>query len=213
MGTYEDSHYRLSRKEKHNDYLCFSQLFFVILHYKIYNNFITMKEDNLRKLKNIIEENLNFNIVIKKFGKPKKAFLAFLERALMYMRMYGKYRLARWEMNQMDVVLSAYNEEEMDFFLMDNSKEEAYNYSPSDIEYLRSLNVYSHAERRVRTNLTKERLKDFHLLVLLEFSIPPLKVVVKKIRIYAKRFVLMKILIITDGSMKMNMMNIGYQMI
>lgn len=88
-----------------------------------------MKEDNLRKLKNIIEENLNFNIVIKKFGKPKKAFLAYLERALMYMHMYGKYRLARWEMNQMDVVLSAYNEEEMDFFLMDNSKEEAYNYN------------------------------------------------------------------------------------
>lgn len=174
-----------------------------------------MKEDNLTKLKYLIRQNLDFDFVLRKFGKPKKAFLAYLERALMYMRMYGKYRLARWEMNQMDVVLSAYNEEEMDFFLMDNSKEEAYNYnySPSDIEYLRFLNVYSHAERRVRTNLTKERLKDFHLLVLLEFSIPPLKVVVKKIRIYAKRFVLMKILIITDGSMKMNMMNIGYQMI
>lgn len=120
-----------------------------------------MKEDNLTKLKYLIRQNLDFDFVLRKFGKPKKAFLAYLERALMYMRMYGKYRLARWEMNQMDVVLSAYNEAEMDFFLMDNSKEEAYNnnYSPSDIEYLRSLNVYSHAERRVRTNLTKERLK------------------------------------------------------
>ena len=122
-----------------------------------------MKEDNLTKLKYLIRQNLDFDFVLRKFGKPKKAFLAYLERALMYMRMYGKYRLARWEMNQMDVVLSAYNEEEMDFFLMDSSKEEAYNYaynySPSDIEYLRSLNVYSHAERRVRTNLTKERLK------------------------------------------------------
>ncbi len=120
-----------------------------------------MKEDNLRKLRYIIGDNLDFDFVLRKFGQPKKAFLAYLERALMYMRMYGKYRLARWEMNQMDIVLSEYKEEEgMKFFLMDNSKEGIYNYSPSDIEYLRSLNVYSHAERRVRANLTKERLKN-----------------------------------------------------
>ena len=120
-----------------------------------------MKEDNLRKLKNIIEENLNFNIVIKKFGKPKKAFLAYLERALMYMRMYGKYRLAIMEKDQFDNILSSYNDENMKMFMMDYSEKigKTSNYDPKDIDYLRTLNVYSHSERRVRANLTKEIIK------------------------------------------------------
>lgn len=134
-----------------------------------------MKEDNLRKLKYIIWDNLKFDVVLRKYRKPKKAFIAYLERALMYLRMYGKYRLAKMEMEQMDTILSLYNEEEMNFFLFDNSeKEDNYNYSPKDIEYLRSLNVYSHSERRLKQNLTEERLKQLspsQLIGLFNYSV------------------------------------------
>ena len=120
-----------------------------------------MKEDNLTVFRRICEKNLDFDHIYNKVRKPKKAFVEYLRRAIMLIRMYGKYRLAKMEMEHFDNVLSAFDPNSMDFLILGDMQASVKSYDAKDIDYLRSYNVYSHVELNLKHNFSLDVIKKY----------------------------------------------------